>query len=69
MAAILKFLPLMQKQIASISLTIGDRAILSKFSTHKVFLLFPNMAAILNFPIFSKNAKTQNYFHLLNRSR
>ena len=49
-----------------------DRAISSKFSTHRVsklctlgniqkILLSPKMAAILNFRIFAKNGKTQFY--------
>ena len=65
---------------ASISLTVRDRAISSKFSTHRVskqctlgnfqeIFLSPKMAAILNFHIFAKNGKTQIYFYLLNRVR
>ena len=57
-------------KFASISLTVRDRAILSKFSTHRVSekctlgnfqKIFPsaNMAAILNFRFFAKNDKTQ----------
>ena len=53
---------------ASISLTVRDRAITSKFSTHRVsekctlgnfqkIFPSPKMAAILNFRIFAKNAK------------
>ena len=76
-----KLLPKMAKhKIASISLTVRDRAISSKFSTHRVskecslanfqkIFPFPKMAAILNFRIFAKNGKTQNYFYLLNRAR
>ena len=84
MAAILNFqifLPKMEKhKFASISLTVQDRAILAKFSTHRVSdqcplgnfqkkFLFPKMAAILNFRIFAKNGKTQICFYLLNRAR
>ena len=65
---------------ASISLTVRDRAISSKFSTHRVskkctlanfqkIFLFPKMAAILNFQIFAKNRKTGICFYLLNRAR
>ena len=76
-----EFLPKMAKhKIASISLTVRDRAISSKFSTHRVskecslanfqkIFPFPKMAAILNFRIFAKNGKTQNCFYLLNRAR
>ena len=57
-------------KIASISLTVRDKAISSKFSTHGVSKkctlgnfqkIFPSshMAAILNFRIFSRNGKTQ----------
>ena len=75
MAAILNFrifLPKMAKhEFASISLTVRDRAISSKFSTHRVSkectlcnfqknFLFPHMATILNFQIFAQNGKTQN---------
>ena len=61
MAAIFKFLPKMAKhKFASISLTVRDRAISSKFSTHRVskecnlcnfqkIFPSPKMAAILNF--------------------
>ena len=55
-------------KFASISLTLRDRAILSKVSTHRVsqqtsLCNFPKiyipfkMTAILNFRIFAKNAK------------
>ena len=61
-------------------LTVRDRAILSKFSTHRVSehcilgnlkknFPSPKMAAILNFRIFAKNGKTQICFYLLNRVR
>ena len=64
-------------KFACISLTVRDRAISSKFSTHRVFehstfgnfkKIFPSpkMVAILNFPIFAKNGKTRIYFYLLN---
>ena len=81
MAAIFEFLPKMEKhKIASISLTVPDRAISSKFLTHRVskkctfgnfqkIFPSPKMAAILNFRIFAKNGKTQNSFYLLNRAR
>ena len=76
-----EFLPKMAKhKIASIPLTVRDRAISSKFSTHRVskecslanfqkIFPFPKMAAILNFRILAKNGKTQNCFYLLNRAR
>ena len=74
------FAKMAEHKIASISLTVRDRAISSKFSTHRVSkecslanfqknFPFPKMAAILNFRIFAKNGKTQNYFYLLNRAR
>ena len=64
-------------KIASISLTIGDRAISSKFSTPRVSKKYTKptlkkiskMVAILNFQIFAKNAKTQNICYLLNHDR
>ena len=74
-------LPKMAKhKFASISLTVRDRAISSKFSTHRVCkegtlcnsqknFPSPKMAAILYFRIFAKNGKTQNCFYLLNRAR
>ena len=57
-------------KFASISLTVRDRAISSKFSTHRVskectvcnfqkIFPSPKMAAILNFRIFAQNGKTQ----------
>ena len=57
-------------KIASISLTVRDRAISSKFSTHRVCkegtlwnfqknFPSPKMAAILYFCIFGRNGKTQ----------
>ena len=62
---------------ASISLTVWDRVISSKLSTHRVSkqctlgnfqknFLCSKMAAILNFCIFAKNTKTQICFYLLN---
>ena len=83
MAAILNFriLPKMENhKFASISLTVRERAILSKFSTHRLskkctngnfqkLFLSPKLAAILNFWIFAKNGKTQICFYLLNRAR
>ena len=74
MAAILIFrisLPKVAKhKIASISLNVRDRAISSKFMTHRVskkctlcnfqkVFPSPHMAAILNFRIFVQNGKTQ----------
>ena len=76
-----EFLPKMAKhKFASISLTVRDRAISSKFSTHRVskecnlynfqkIFPSPKMPAILNFRIFAKNGKTQISFYLLNRAR
>ena len=83
MAAILNFriLPKIAKhKFASISLTVRDRAISSKFSTHRVskectlcnfqkIFPSPKMAAILNFQILAKNRKTGICFYLLNRAR
>ena len=64
-------------KFASISLTMRDRAISSKFSTHRVSEKYtlgvfkknfpsPKMAAILYFRIVAKNGKTQICFYLLN---
>ena len=83
MVAILNFRifsKLAKHKIASISLTVRDRAISSKFSTHRVCkqgtlcnsqknFPSPKMAAILHFRIYAKNGKTQNCFYLLNRAR
>ena len=78
---IFEFLPKMAKhKFASISLTVRDRAILSKFLTHRLsekctlgnfqkIFLSAKMAAILYFRIFAKNGKTQICFYLLNRAR
>ena len=64
---IFEFLPQMEKhKFASISLTVRDRAISSKFSTHRVskqctlgnfqkIFLIPKMVAILNFRQKLKN--------------
>ena len=60
-------------KFASISLTVQNRVISLKFSTHTVskkctlgnfqkIFLFPKMAAILNFRIFAKNRKTEICF-------
>ena len=57
-------------KVASISLTVRDKAISSTFSTHRVSKKYtlgnfqkifpsPHMAAILNFRIFAQNGKTQ----------
>ena len=66
-----EFSPKMAKhKIASISFTVSDRAISSKFSTHGVskkctlgnfhkIFPSPHMAAILNFRIFAQNEKTK----------
>ena len=75
-----KNFPLAKHKFPSISLTVRDRAISSKFSTHRVskecnlcnfqkIFPSPKMAAILNFRIFAKNGKTQICFYLLNRAR
>ena len=67
------FLPKMAKhKIASISLTVRDRAILWQFSTHRVCkegtpcnfqknFPSPKMAAILNFRIFAKKWQNTNW--------
>ena len=63
-----------------LALTVQNRVISLKFSTHRVSkkctlgnfqknFLFPKMAAILNFQIFAKNRKTEICFYLLNRAR
>ena len=78
---IFEFLPKMAKhKFVSISLTMRDRTISSKFSTHKVskecdlcnfqkIFPSPKMAAISNFRIFAQNGKTQICFYLLNHAR
>ena len=69
-----------KRKFASIFLTVRDRAILLKFSTHRVsekctlgnfqkIFPSPKMAAILNFRIFAKKDKTQICYYLLNRAR
>ena len=74
-----KFLPKIAKQNCFYLLNRADRAISSKFSTHRVskecnicnfqkIFPSPKMAAILNFRIFAKNGKTQICFYLLNRA-
>ena len=69
-----EFWPKMAKhKVTSISLTVRDRAILSKFLTQRLSekctlgnfqknFPSPKMAAILNFQIFAKNGKTQAKF-------
>ena len=83
MAAILNFRIFAKNakhKFASISLTVRDRAISSKFSTHRLskecnlcnfkkIFPSPKIAAILNFRIFAKNGKTQICFYLLNHAR
>ena len=65
---------------AYISKTVRDRAISTKFLTHRVSLqsshpnfqknfVSPNMAAILNFEFFAKNCETQKCLYLENRAR
>ena len=67
-------------KFASISLTMRDRVISSKYLTQRVswqtilcnfqkILSSPKMVAILNFRNFAKNAKTQICFYLRNRAR
>ena len=80
MAAILNFQIFAQNGKTQISLTVQNRVISLKFSTHRVckkctlgnfqkIFLFPKMAAILNFRVFAKNRKTEICFYLLNRAR
>ena len=80
MAAILNFCKNAKHKFATVSLTVRDRAILSKFSTHRVsekctlgnfqkIFPSPKMVAILNFGILAKNGKTQICFYLLNHGR
>ena len=76
-----EFLPKMAKhKFASIALTVRDRAISSKFSTHRVskectlcnfqkIFPSPKMAAILIFRIFAKNGETRICLYLLNHAR
>ena len=74
------FAKMAKHKFASITLTVQDRAILSKLSSNRVsdqctlvnfqkIFPSPKMAAILNFRIFAKNDKTQNCIYLLNRAR
>ena len=76
MAAILNFRIFAKNakhKFASISLTVRDRAISTKFSIstgylrNEIFAIFKKkkMAAILNFRIFAKNGKTQICFYSL----
>ena len=83
MAAILIFSNFSQKLQnikMLISKTVLDRAISTKFFTHRVSLqrshanfqtknFSQKMAAILNFRIFRKNCKTQKCLYLENRAR
>ena len=83
MAAILNFRnfrKIAKHKNAYISKTVLDRAISTKFLTHRVSLqssypnfekifVSPKMAAILNFRIFRKNCKTQKCLYLKNRAR
>ena len=83
MAAILNFrifAKMAKHKIASISLTVRDGVISSKFFTHRLSqkctlsnfqknFPSPKMATILNFQIFAKNGKTQICFYLLNHAR
>ena len=80
MAAILNFRIFAQNGKHKLALTVQNRVISLKFSTHRVSkkctlgnfqknFLFPKMAAILNFQIFAKNRKTGICFYLLNRAR
>ena len=83
MAAILNFrifVKMAKHKFASVSLTVRDRAISSKFSTHRVskectlgyfkkIFPSPKMAAILNFRIFAQNGKTRICFYLYNCAR
>ena len=80
MAAILNFRILAQMEKHKFALTVPNRIISVKFSTHRVakkctlgnfenIFLLPKMVAILNFQIFAKNRKTEICFYLLNRAR
>ena len=83
MAAILNFrifAKMAKHEFASISLTVRDGAISSKFLTRGVYkkcnlcnfqknFPSPKMAAILNFRIFAKTGKIQNCFYLRNCER
>ena len=82
MAAILNFRifrKIPNHKNAYISKTVLDRAISTKFLTHRVSLqsshanfqkkfVLPKMAAILNFQIFRKNCKTQKCLYFENRA-
>ena len=83
MAAILNFRifrKIAKHKNAYISKTVQDRAISTKFLTHRVSLqsthanfqknfVSPTMAAILNFRNFRQNCKTQKCLYLENRAR
>ena len=83
MAAILNFRvfrKIAKHKNAYISKTVLDRAISTKFFTHRVSLqsshanfqknfILPKMAAILNFRNFRKTCKTQKCLYLENRAR
>ena len=83
MAAILNFRifrKIAKHKNAYISKTVLDRAISTKFLTHRVSLqssypnfenifVSPKMAAILNFRIFRKNCKTYKCLYLKNPAR
>ena len=75
MAAILNFRIFAQNKKHKLALTVQNRVISLKFSTHRVskkctlgnfqkIFPSPHMAAILNFQIFAKNRKTGICFYL-----
>ena len=75
-----KFSQKLQNTKMLISKSVLDRAISTKFLTHRVSVhssypsfqknfVSPKMAAILNFQIFHKNCKTQKCLYLENRAR
>ena len=74
------FAKIAKQKNAYISKTVLDKAISTKFLTHRVTLqsshhnfqkifVSPKMAAILDFQIFRKNCKTQKCLYLENRAR
>ena len=81
MVAILNFFAKIAKHKNDYILkTVLERAISTKFLTHRVslqsshgnfqkYVISPKMAAILNFQIFRKNYKTQKCLYLENRAR
>ena len=80
MVAIFNFRIFAQMEKHKLALTVQNRVISLKFSTHRVskkctlgnfqkIFRFPKMAAILKFQIFAKNRKTEICFYLLNRAR